>query len=180
MIVYTNFPRGQEARVNDQERWERACAAATTTYDALPPGDRAKLDALIDEIMQIKGTLVEVVTTAGSSTVCRDCGGQCCLLGRYHVSILDLLAYRKTGAEPVAPVFSGAPACPYSDSSGCLMPPVYRPVTCVIFNCQPIEDLLPAADRERLQRCENRLRAAVSEAGSICRLRLERPLLLSD
>jgi hypothetical protein len=165
--------------VNDQDRWERACAAATATYDALPPGDRTKLDGLIGEIMQIKGKLVEVVTAAGSSAVCRDCGGQCCLLGRYHVSILDLLAYRKTGAEPVVPAFAAAPACPYSDSSGCLMPPVYRPVTCVIFNCQLVEDLLPAADRECLQRCESRLRAAVSEAGSICGLRLERPLLLS-
>jgi hypothetical protein len=134
---------------------------------------------LIDEVMQLKQKLVELVTHAGSSTVCRTCEGQCCLFGKYHVSILDLLAYRKTGAEPLVPVFDPGPACPYADTAGCRMAPGYRPVTCVIFNCQPIEDLLTPGDRHTMQELERKLRETVNRATSLCGRRLDRPLLLS-
>ncbi|MBK5274296.1 MAG: hypothetical protein JJE30_04515 [Desulfuromonadales bacterium] len=165
--------------MNDQDAWDQATAISGTAYDSLPHDTTAELDDLIDEIMQLKQKLVELVTCAGSSEICRNCGGECCLLGKYHVSVLDMLAYLKTGADAVIPDFSPGPACPYSGESGCLMPPGYRPVTCVIFNCQMIEDRLTAAERETLQRYENRLRQAVARTGRICGTRLDRPLLLS-
>jgi hypothetical protein len=166
--------------VNDQAAWEQAAATASEWYLGLPSAVRAELDGLLEEIMQLKEKLVEQVTSSGSSEVCRTCGGECCLLGRYHVSVLDILAYRKTGVEPVVPDFSTAPACPYSDASGCTMPPGYRPVTCVIFNCQQIEDRLSATDRRSLHEYENRLRATVARAGRIHDIRSDRPLLLSN
>jgi hypothetical protein len=165
--------------VNDQTSWEQAVATAGTWYLGLTVGIRAELDGLLEEIMQLKESLVELVTSAGSLSICRTCGGECCLLGRYHFSVLDLLAYQKTGVEPLVPVFSASPACPYSDASGCLMPPGYRPVTCVIFNCQLIEDRLTAAQRQALHEHESRLRAAVALAGRIHDIRIDRPLLLS-
>jgi hypothetical protein len=165
--------------VNDQTAWEQAAAAAGEWYLGLPPAVRAELDGLIEEIMPLKQQLVDQVTSSGSSEVCRTCGGECCLLGKYHVSVLDLLAYRKNGAEPVIPDFSAGPACPYSDASGCTMPAAYRPVTCVIFNCQLIEDRLTTVDRETLHGYEKRLRDTVSRAGHTSGTRLDRPLLLS-
>jgi hypothetical protein len=165
--------------VNDQAAWEQALATADEWYAGLPAGTRAELDSLLEEIMQLKEGLVELVSSAGSAAICRECGGECCLLGRYHVSLLDILAYRKTGIEPVIPDFSAGPACPYSDASGCLMPPRYRPVTCVIFNCQQIEDRVTPVERENLYEHERKLRATVSRAGQTCGTRLDRPLLLA-
>ena len=165
--------------MNDQWVWEQAVATASNWYFGLPSDKRAELDELLEEIMQLKQKLVELVTSTGSSSICRTCGGQCCLLGRYHVSILDILAYRKTGVDPVIPDFSSSPACPYSDSSGCLMPSRYRPVTCVIFNCQPIEDRLTAEGRQFLYKFESRLRTTISLTVSLFDIRINRPLLLS-
>jgi hypothetical protein len=59
------------------------------------------------------------------------------------------------------------------------MAPGYRPVTCVIFNCQPIEDRLTPGDRHTMQELERTLRETVTRAASLCGTRLDRPLLLS-
>jgi hypothetical protein len=134
---------------------------------------------LLDEIMQLKQRLVELVTTSGSSATCRTCGGECCLLGRYHVSVLDILAYLKTGAELVIPHFTASPACPYAGAAGCLMSSCYRPLTCVIFNCQLIEDSLSATERFSLRGFESRLRATVANTVRIHGTWIARPLLLS-
>jgi hypothetical protein len=120
-----------------------------------------------------------MVTAAGSSTVCRSCGGECCLLGKYHVSVLDILAYQLSGTPPVMPDFTGHPACPYSGSHGCLMPPGYRPLTCVVFNCQPVEELLDPTALKTFSELEAALRDTVSSACRLCGARLDRPLLLS-
>ena len=165
--------------MNDQTAWNRSKATADTWYRGLPSDIRAELDGLLEEIMQLKEGLVELVTSSGSSAVCRTCGGVCCRLGKYHFTVLDLLAYGKAGIEPVAPDFSASPACPYSNASGCLMAPGYRPVTCVIFNCQLIEDRLSATQRQALHDHEERLRATVARAGRIHDIRIDRPLLLS-
>jgi hypothetical protein len=165
--------------VNDQAAWEQAVTTASEWYFGLPPGIRAELDGLLEEILQFKQKLVELVTSSGSSTICRTCGGECCLMGRYHVTVLDILAYRKTGVEPVVPFFGASPACPYSDASGCLMPPRYRPVTCVIFNCQMVEDQLTATGRHTLHEYEGRLRTTIARAGRMHGIRTDRPLLLS-
>lgn len=165
--------------MNDKAAWEQALTTADEWYAGLPSAIKTELDGLLEEIMQLKQRLVEQVTSSGSAPICRECGGECCLLGRYHVTVLDILAYRKAGVEPVTPDFSTSPACPYSDASGCLMPPRHRPVTCVIFNCQPIEDRLTATERHTLHEHELRLRAAVALAGHTHGRRIDRPLLLS-
>jgi hypothetical protein len=172
-----NFDRNNV--VNDQTVWDLAVATSSEWYFGLPAGIRAELDGLLEEIILLKQDLVDLVTSSGSSEICRTCGGECCLLGRYHVSVLDILAYRKTGVEPVVPDFSASPACPYSDAFGCLMPPRYRPVTCVIFNCEMIEDRLTATERHSLHEYEDRLRTTVARAGHIHDIRTDRPLLLN-
>jgi hypothetical protein len=165
--------------VSDQAAWEQAVATASEWYLSRPADAKAELDSLLEEIMQLKQNLVEQVTSSGSAAICRDCGGQCCLLGRYHVSVLDILAYRKTGLELVLPDFSTTPSCPYANASGCTMPAGYRPVTCVIFNCQLIEDRLTPDERESLHEYERKLRDSLKRAGCTSGTRLDRPLLLS-
>ena len=165
--------------MKDQAAWEQAVTACSGRYFGLLPGTRAELDVLLEEIMQFKQDLVELVTSSGSSEICRSCGGECCRLGRYHVRVLDILAYRKTGVEPLIPHFTASPACPYSDAAGCLMSACYRPLTCVIFNCQLIEDRLSATERFSLLGFESMLRATVANAVRIHGTWIARPLLLS-
>lgn len=165
--------------MNDQAAWEQAIASAGSMYSGLTPETMTELDGLIENIMRLKQNLVDLVVAAGSADICHTCGGECCLHGKYHVSVLDILAYLKSGAAVVTPDFSSNPACPYSGISGCTMAPPYRPMTCVVFNCQQIEDPLSSTQRETLRRTEQELRDATAKAGQLTGLRLGRPLLLS-
>jgi hypothetical protein len=169
----------QEIHVNDQVVWEQAVVAARNNYTSLPHCIAAELDDLIDDIMRLKQDLVEFVIAAGSADICRTCGGECCRYGKYHVSILDILAYLKNGVRPVIPDFSCNPYCPYSDVSGCTMAPCYRPMTCVVFNCLQVEDRLTAVQKETMRDREQKLRNVITRAGGLTDIRLDRALLLS-
>jgi len=166
--------------VLDHAVWEQAVTTASSWYRSLPADKATELDRLIMDIMQLKQNLVELAISAGSTEICRTCGGECCKHGKYHVSVLDTLAYLKTGATLLTPDFSTDPYCPYSDVSGCTMAPQYRPMTCVVFNCQQIEDQLAPARQETSHEYEQELRDAITRAGHITGRRLERPLLLSS
>lgn len=165
--------------MNDQAAWEQAVANVDRMYAGLPPATATELDRLIESIMGLKQNLVELVTSAGSADICRTCGGDCCRFGKYHVSMLDIVAYLKSGAEMLVPDFSTNPYCPYSNVSGCTMAPRYRPMTCVVFNCQLVEDQLTPAQQETMRNHEQELRTAIAQAGRITGLRLDRALLLS-
>lgn len=165
--------------VNDQTAWEQAVAGAKLSYTSLAPATAAELNGLIDDIMLLKQNLVELAMSAGSADICRTCGGECCRYGKYHVSILDIMVYEKSAAELVIPDFSTNPACPYSDVSGCTMIPRYRPMTCVVFNCQLVEDHLTSSRQETMRRYEQELRITITRAGHITGMRLDRALLLS-
>ncbi len=81
--------------MDDQRKWNRAVKAADSAYEGLDPGTRAELDTVIGQIMRLKEDLLEQTLAAGGASICRACAGQCCLNGKYHVSVLDLLAYRR-------------------------------------------------------------------------------------
>jgi hypothetical protein len=164
--------------VDDQQRWDRAVEATSRMYDGLPPETRARLDLLITRIMGLKEALVERVLAAGSLSICRACAGACCRSGRYHVSALDLLAFRSCEAEPVAPDFGTAPSCPYGGPEGCRMSPPFRPMTCVVFNCDLVEALMGQEDSAALYTDETLLRDAIVRASRLTGQRLDRPLLL--
>ena len=166
-------------RVDDQQRWNRAVKAADNGYEGLDPGMRLKLEALVGQIMRLKEKLLEQTLAVGSASICRACAGQCCLNGKYHVSVLDLLAYRMDGTEPVVPDFSRSPACPYSGETGCLMQPRFRPMTCVIFNCEQVEMEMGADKRTALYATEGLLRDTISRANRVAGRRLDRAILLS-
>ena len=165
--------------MDDQRKWAQAVEIASSYYEDLPIRDRAELDALINEIMRLKEQLNELTISTGSAHICRSCGGKCCLNGKYHFSVLDLLAYRKTSLEPVVPDFTAHPRCPYSGDTGCLMPPRFRPMTCVVFNCEVIENQMEPCQCKAFYECENQLRESIRQACQIAGCRLDRALLLS-
>lgn len=165
--------------MNDTQSWEQAVRTVRDSYERFQPEARAELDGQIQRIMQLKEDLVGRTLEAGSAGTCRQCGGECCRYGKYHVSVLDLLAYISSGTEPVTPDFDRGPACPYSGAGGCLMPPRFRPMTCVIFNCELVEGQMGPGELTALHATEGRLRDAIALAGRIAGQRLDRALLLS-
>lgn len=166
--------------MDDQRTWAQSVAAVSSYYERLPTAIRTELDAHINEIMRLKEQLSDLTLTAGGAQICRTCGGKCCLNGKYHFSALDLLAYRNTLIEPVVPDFSAHPCCPYSGESGCLMLPRFRPMTCVVFNCELIENQMMPSQCEALYACEKQLRESIRQASRITGRRLDRALLLSS
>ncbi len=165
--------------MTDQQRWDLAVEAAGSVYEHLAPETGAQLDTLIGQIMRLKEELVERALAAGSASICRTCAGRCCRNGKYHVSVLDLLAYRSSKTEPVVPEFSPGPACPYSGASGCRMPPRFRPMTCVVFNCELVEGPMEPDECTALYEKEKLLRDAIARANNLTGRRLDRALLLS-
>jgi hypothetical protein len=165
--------------VDDQQRWQRAIASTFEDYRRLPAGTRFGLDELIARIMQLKQELSDLVLASGSGDICRSCGGQCCLNGKYHVTILDLLTYCSAGVEPVKPDFGKRPLCPYGGTDGCLMAPRFRSMTCLIFNCELLEDRMGADDKHQFTESEQKLRRTVIEVEKLLGYRAGRALLLS-
>ena len=164
--------------MDDLHAWQQAVGLSDTLYWSLSLDSRGRLDVLIARMMYIKEQLLFLVEKAGSEDLCRICGGACCRHGKYHFTQLDLLAYRHEEVAPVIPDFSKDSACPYGGLSGCTLAPRFRPMTCVIFNCEQIEDRLDRGEREQLLACEQELRSVIACAGQVSGGRLSRPLLL--
>ncbi|HPX62441.1 MAG TPA: hypothetical protein PLN25_11845, partial [Deltaproteobacteria bacterium] len=164
--------------MEDQQLWNRACTFAADVYGALSPDDRDKLAGLTNSIMQLKREMLSVTFAAGSGGVCRDCGGECCRYGRYHFSVLDMLACFSANVLPPVPRFENLMDCPFGTDSGCSLDPGFRPVTCVIFNCERIEELMGVDLKTGMQRSETLLREAVETASLLLGMRVSRPLLL--
>jgi hypothetical protein len=168
----------QEECVNDQNIWHRVVEDVDVMYDRLAADTRARLDAHLIHVMQLKQELFELSHAAGSSHVCKECGGACCLNGKYHVSVLDLLAYRSAKVEPVVPDFGNSPLCPYGGPDGCLMPPRFRSMTCLVFNCELIESRMGDREKERFEMLEHALRTAIHGAEDMLKFRAGRAALL--
>ncbi len=165
--------------MEDHQIWSLAKEGADAAYDRLPDATRARLDGLLGRIMALKQELFSLSAAVGSSPICRECGGRCCLNGKYHVSVLDLMAYRSTGTVPPVPDFGMAPLCPYGGAEGCLMPPRFRSLTCLVFNCELVEERMGSTGRQRFSVAERELREAVAMAEKLLACRVGRPLLLS-
>lgn len=165
--------------MDDQQRWQLAGTVALARYGQLPAETVDRVERIVGRIMLLKEELLELALAAGSAALCRSCGGACCLFGKYHVSVLDLLAYRISRTEAVVPDFDSAPHCPYGGIDGCRMPPRFRPLTCVIFNCDAVEERMGDDQRTRCAVVEQELRDAVRQAESLLGFRASRALLLS-
>ena len=165
--------------MNDQQAWQQALELTDRLYSGLSDPGRVRVDALVRQVMSLKLELLNLTLSVGSASVCRTCGGKCCLHGKYYVTLLDLLAYRINSVIAPVPDFAGQPGCPYGDSRGCCLEPGMRPMTCVIFNCELIEELMNAELMQRTTACERELRTTIAEVEQLAGIRFGRPALLA-
>lgn len=130
--------------------WEKGIALVRREWENLPEDVRDEIVSRIAELMICKDSIHRIMSDAGSGDLCAECGGLCCSRGKYHVSPIDLLAFIVTGQELFSPDFENG-ACPYLADDHCLMPPPYRPFTCITFACEAVEERIPPLVRARLR-----------------------------
>jgi hypothetical protein len=107
--------------------------------------------------MDKKAELHALSAPAEPGVHCAACGGACCVAGKYHFSKVDLLVYLAMDEPLFEPCFDNG-LCPYLSAEACLMAPGFRPFNCITFNCELIEDRLPATEVDRFYRLERELR----------------------
>lgn len=164
--------------MNDLQAWHKAQALSWECYEKLSTDRRELFDRLVDRIMHLKESLLGLALAEDSRQICGECGGKCCLYGKYHVSMLDLIVCRLHSSEFFIPEFMTHPFCPYCGESGCSFAPRFKPSTCIVFNCELIEERLDEDARRQAGQWERELREAVANAEMIAERRLSRPALL--
>jgi len=143
--------------MNDHDRWERATSAVAAHYAALPPTLLAQVDEAAQAIRMARRELHRLAEDRESTVICASCGGECCMRGKYHVTVADILVFLAEGEPLFVPRFD-RDACPYLDRHGCMMEPSLRPFTCITFNCERVEGLWESERVEEFYRRERELR----------------------
>lgn len=116
----------------------------------------SQVSVLVAEVMECKGELTALFDALNGAAVCRLCRGECCRVGRYHFTAVDLLVYLATSTELFSPRF-GNGSCPFLDNTGCLMPPLHRPYNCLTFVCDRIDGGMEPDQRGRFYALSERL-----------------------
>ena len=143
--------------MNDHELWKRAVAQLEKEYHALPPSSADAVNHFLKLIQELKKSIHRIVEQVDVGTICSMCGGECCFRGKYHVTVIDVLAYLAAEKELFTPLFL-EDWCPYLVESRCAMAPDFRPFNCVTFNCERVEGLLELDRAEHFYVLEKELR----------------------
>lgn len=144
---------------------------------ALPAEAGAELARLLVRYRRIKEELAASTAEIDAASLCCECGGQCCLNGKYRFNSLDYLAHLAADVPAVVD-FSLKPLCPYGSKDGCRMEPCLRPSDCVLFICDGIDQKLAEQTRTKLEELERCLRTCVLDASRLTGEEVGMPLLL--
>ena len=149
-----------------EKQWRDGVAKVSAAFLLLSEPELAKVQALCSMLMEQKQALQALAAPADPASHCADCGGACCVAGKYHFTAVDLLVYLASGEPLLTPLF-GNGLCPYLGEGGCLTRAGYRPFNCITFNCEIIEDLLSEQEVSRFYQLERELRASYGEIRAI-------------
>jgi hypothetical protein len=122
-----------------------------------PPQLRRRVGELATEIAAAKEAYQQLAASVDADAVCAECRGLCCGHGKHHFTVVDLLGYLSAGRELFTPLFTN-PVCPYHTGCGCLMEPALRPLNCIIFLCDQLDELLAESAKRELGALEKELR----------------------
>jgi len=142
--------------VKDDETWRLTVPAATSEYADLPIEVKAPAQELLRQVMACKVELTAIFELLDGADICRLCRGECCKVGSFHFTAIDLLAYLTTGRELFTPHFGGG-SCPFLGDTGCMMEPEYRPYNCVTFVCDRIDIGMDSIRRNSFAHLTDRL-----------------------
>jgi hypothetical protein len=158
--------------------WNNAVALVRREYEALSDNEKAEVGSVAGLIRIKKGEIFSLTENRGSSEICANCRGACCAKGKYHFTVVDLLVFLAGDVELFTPSFDGD-LCPYMGNGRCLMTPSFRPLTCITFHCESLEDLLSTAELERVSSLESGLRNQYAHLEAFFGTRFTQGLLLN-
>lgn len=164
--------------MTDQEMWEGAVSTIREEYACLSNKEKNEVVAVADLIRRTKDEIYLLTEKKGASDICGKCGGACCATGKYHFTVVDLLVFLACDVELFSPSFDRG-FCPYLRGGACLMSPSFRPLTCIVFHCEPLECLLSHAELEHMYFLERRLREQYAHLEAFFGTRLTQGLLLN-
>jgi hypothetical protein len=163
--------------VDDQQLWNLGTVRLKGLLADFPVGAGLALSKLLTCYRQTKEALAAVIAEVDAASVCRDCGGQCCLNGKYRINAFDYLA-RLAEEIPTSADFTQKPVCPYGTDAGCTMEPGLRPADCVLFVCDAIDRKLSLQARLIIAEREHDLRENIHAASNVTGEQMGTPLLL--
>lgn len=143
--------------MTDQELWRLGVSQIEEQFEALAEDDQGAIRSGAGKLMSVKAAMHALVDTINGAVICADCGGLCCVSGKYHFSAVDLIVYYVTGTELFIPDFAGK-GCIYLQGERCLMSPQLRPFNCITFVCEQLEVRLPPGQKELFYALERELR----------------------
>jgi len=163
--------------VDDQQLWNTGVFRLNNMLAGLPAPAVLTLTRILKRYRMAKEAYSSVVAEVDASVICCECGGQCCMNGKYRINVLDALA-RIAAEIPTCVDFSRKPVCPYGGDSGCMMEPGFRPLDCVLFICDALERKLSRQALLILAAEEQEQRKCISEASILTGEQVGTPLLL--
>lgn len=164
--------------MTDQEQWNGAVETARREFSALSGELKESVRALSAAIQEDKHAIACFAATVGTPELCASCGGRCCEKGKYHFTLVDLLIYFATGTDLFQPDFYSG-NCPFLVRGACLMAPVFRPLICITFHCDLVEEQFNPNDLLRLYDLEASLRKHYRTMEGLFGRRLDFGVLLS-
>ncbi len=133
--------------MTDLELWYQGVAAVRDEFAALPPSLHARLKELAESIKVCKNAVHAIPGTYRGDDICAACQGECCVTGKHHFTVIDLLIYLVGDTELFVPRFDNG-LCPFLGDAGCLMAAEYRPYNCITFICERVEEPIEPWDKE--------------------------------
>jgi hypothetical protein len=164
--------------MTDQEQWICAVETVTDEYRQLAPTVKMSVDALLDRLVEAKLRVHSYAEQVQVGHICASCGGECCLTGKYHFTVIELLVYLRHERPLIVPRFASG-RCPYLGEAGCLMAPGYRPYNCIIFNCEQVEGLMEPLEKQLFAGAERELRVCCEQVEKLFDNRFMHGILLN-
>jgi len=163
--------------VKDRQVWEQGLRHLNNRFASLAPAIKLQLTVLLAVYKREKESLAALVTSVDSETICRDCGGQCCMNGKYRVNVFDVMALFASELQITAD-FEQKPLCPYGTCQGCRMEAGFRPADCVLFVCDTLDRRLSETAKSFVNTREVAIRECLRKASILTGETLDMPLLL--
>jgi len=145
----------------DRTLWRQIVQQVTVEWDALPTGEKNWITDHALKIVTLQESLHRLFLAVDGDVICRNCAGGCCGHGKFHPTLVNLLACLIKEKPFPLPRFDQG--CPYIGAGGCLFPPGLRPYNCISFICEKIDSQLAPDDRAEFCRLEKEIRTEYEE-----------------
>jgi hypothetical protein len=138
------------------ERWQQLVVQVREEYARLGDDEKCWIAATCKQISQLQAQLDQLFRQGDGLNQCRDCRGDCCLLGHNHLTLANLLLW--FSRETIPPELDFSSTCPLLTEKGCVLSAEERPYSCISFLCDRIEEQLPLKDVATFYALERELR----------------------